>query len=104
MPRSTPPPGDELPPELRDALRAGLRASDNLKTAKVPPLAPVEPLLERLRQLPSKESGEAGPLPSTLDVLALAARSGESISPATRAKIADLVRQMKRDEPSADGR
>ncbi len=101
MPDSDPPDSSEtLAPELASLLRAA-------DAAQAIPLPPMEPLLEKWHRLHSAaKPAEVVSLADYLapDPLAFAARSGSTISLETRARLAQLLREMKSPPGSADGR
>lgn len=111
---------DPLPPETEAALRAAL-----LRRGELLPITPAEVAAvdERMPAVPTvipppptgfsweKEKPTTKPadvvsLPdqAALDALAFAARSGSAVSPETRAKIGQLVREMRGATPPADDR
>lgn len=75
--------------------------------AQAIPLPPVEPLLEKWKQAnaPAKPAQVVSLADFTAaDALAFAARSGTAISAETRARLAQLVREMTGPNPPGDGR
>lgn len=90
---------ERLSPGLASLLRDG--------ASKVVPLPPVEPLLEKWKRLHSPaQTAEVVAFAdfTGADALAYAARSGSAISVETRAKLAQLLREMKDFPGSNDGR
>jgi len=102
MPRKMPSHAGPHAAELESLLRTALSE----RTASEIPLPPVKPLLAKWRAWRSKQKpAEVVPFPSAHpeDRLAFAARSGETISPESRAKLAQLLREMEK-KPGADAR
>jgi hypothetical protein len=91
---------------LSPALASLLRAADAAR-AKAIPLPPVEPLLKKWERLHSPaKPAEVVPFADNTapDALVFAARSGSAISAETRAKLAQLLREMNQPSKSSNGR
>lgn len=121
MPKPDPESPDRLPPETEAALRAALLGRGELlpltpaevgvhddrkseSPAVIPPPPPTGFSWEKEKPAAKAADVVSFPDQAALDALAFAARSGSAISAETRAKVAQLVGEMRGPTPPSDDR